>query len=81
MSNEEKLTNIKYFLLRKERNRLLKLSDIYMIPDYPHVSEEKKNEWIAYRKALRDLPLTITTINIDDTYCEISGFEWPTPPS
>ena len=41
-------------LFRIERNALLKESDLYVIPDYPHNTPEIKEAWIAYRQALRD---------------------------
>lgn len=41
-------------LFRIERNKLLKESDLYVIPDFPHKTPEIKDAWIAYRKALRD---------------------------
>ncbi len=81
MTENQEIIDLKLFLLRKERNRLLKITDIYMIQDYPHSSADKKNEWVNYRKALRDLPSTVTTININSTYTEISGFTWPVSPS
>lgn len=42
--------------MRTERNQLLKDCDFVMLPDFPHTSEEKKNEWIQYRAELRDFP-------------------------
>lgn len=44
--------------MREERNQLLKDCDFVMLPDFPHTSEEKKNEWIQYRAELRDFPAT-----------------------
>jgi len=41
-------------LFRIERDALLKESDLYVIPDYPHKTPEIKEAWIAYRQALRD---------------------------
>ena len=57
---EEEL-NIKWAELKKEqmrekRNELLKECDFKFVSDYPHSSDEKKNEWINYRQLLRDLP-------------------------
>ena len=43
-------------ILRTQRNTLLTASDIYMISDYPHITESIKQEWIVYRQSLRDLP-------------------------
>ena len=41
--------------MREKRNELLKECDFKFVSDYPHSSDEK-NEWINYRKLLRDLP-------------------------
>ena len=46
--------------LRIERNKLLKSSDKYTIPDCPHATEEVKQAWLDYRQALRDLPANTT---------------------
>jgi hypothetical protein len=42
--------------LRKKRNTLLDQSDKYVTVDFPHATPEKKQEWLDYRQALRDLP-------------------------
>ncbi len=48
--------------IRPERNRLLDETDRYMVADRP-ITEEQKSELIVYRKALRDLPESITFEN------------------
>lgn len=45
--------------LRKERNALLEATDWTVMPDSP-LSQQKKDDYIAYRQALRDLPQTVT---------------------
>lgn len=57
-------------LIRTKRNFLLPESDKYMLLDYP-IAETKRQEWIAYRKALRDFP----------SVCDINNLVWPTPPT
>ena len=42
--------------LRTERNTLLEQTDKYIVADSPHATPEKKQEWLDYRQALRDLP-------------------------
>lgn len=42
----------------EERDRLLQESDKYVLPDYPHKSEEIKILWLEYRKQLRELTRT-----------------------
>lgn len=60
--------------IRSRRNKLLQESDIKMLPDlWATLTEEKKNEWLAYRQALRDLPATITD--------PFEPFDWPVKPT
>ena len=58
-------------LSKTRRNQLLLVSDWSILPDNG-LSESKRQEWLEYRQALRDLT-------------EQSGFPenivWPTPPS
>ena len=42
--------------LRTKRNTVLSTTDKYATTDYPHATPEKKQEWLDYRQALRDLP-------------------------
>jgi|14_taG_2_1085336.scaffolds.fasta_scaffold41332_1 hypothetical protein len=46
--------------LRKKRGEILKETDKYAIPDWPHATEEVKQAWLDYRQALRDLPANTT---------------------
>ena len=57
---------------RKKRNDLLAECDWTQTVDSP-LSSEKKSEWAAYRQSLRDLTLTITSLD--------SEIVWPTKPS
>jgi hypothetical protein len=47
-------------LVRELRNIKLKNTDAYALPDFPHVSEEKRQEWLAYRESLRNYMSTFT---------------------
>lgn len=40
--------------IRNRRNYKLKESDMYALPDFP-ITQEKRNEWLSYRQALRDI--------------------------
>ena len=64
--------------LRTERNIRLSNSDWVMLPDVS-LTTEKKEEWITYRQALRDLP-TNSTPELDENR-ELTNVTWPTPPS
>ncbi len=57
--------------LRRKRDFLIKESDAYSLPDFPHATPEKKQEWLDYRQALRDLP-SVTE--------DPANPVWPTPP-
>lgn len=51
-----KWAELKIEEMRKKRNELLKESDFKFVSDYPHSSDEKKQEWLSYRQLLRDFP-------------------------
>ena len=57
--------------MRQKRDLMLKETDKYTIPDWPHPTPEKKQEWLDYRQALRDLP-TVTE--------DPANPVWPVPP-
>ena len=65
--------------LREERNVLLDKSDKYMTKDYPHTLELDIQNWVEYRQALRDLPMTARPILDEDG--NLTGVEWPTVPT
>lgn len=59
--------------LRAERNRLLELSDIHVLPDrWSSYDSATQQAWTVYRQALRDLPA-----NTVDPTAPI----WPVPPA
>ena len=58
--------------LRRKRDFLIKESDAYSLPDFPHATPEKKQEWLDYRQALRDLP-SVTEDPLNPV--------WPTAPT
>jgi len=58
-------------LIREQRDTLLKKTDVYSLPDFPHASQEMRQAWLDYRQALRDLPT-----NTEDP----ENPNWPTPP-
>jgi len=64
-------------ILRKERNRLLKQSDVYGLADYPE--GETKEAWKTYRQQLRELPQN--QIPALDDKNELINIEFPIPPS
>ena len=65
--------------LREERNVLLDKSDKYMTKDYPHTLELDIQNWVEYRQALRDLPMTARPILYEDG--NLTGVEWPVAPT
>ena len=58
------------FDLRQTRNKLLKETDKYALPDWPHKTPEIRQAWLDYRQALRDFP------EVSDVKNPI----WPTSP-
>ena len=78
ITDEEKIEHMKNFM-REERDKRLLECDWTQTLDNK-LSDDKKNEWMIYRQALRDLP---ATLNIDpsDTYVKTyNAVHWPTPP-
>ena len=67
----EALRNLNVNKIRSKRNLILNQSDKYATIDYPHATPEKKQEWLDYRQALRDLPS-----NTEDPANPV----WPVPP-
>jgi len=59
-------------ILRRTRNELLRKTDHLAFPDYPHLSDQVRADWMAYRQALRDLPANTT---------DPENPTWPTQPS
>jgi hypothetical protein len=71
MELTSKVFEINYKILRSERNIKITACDWTQGNDSP-LSPEKKDEWVAYRQFLRDLPITVT---------DPTDVTWPTPPS
>jgi len=65
-------TNKRWDYLRKERDFLLSQTDKFMLSDFP-IDTNEKNDWIAYRKSLRDFPQSIQDIT--------APIIWPTIPT
>ena len=66
-------------ILRYERDIILIESDKYSLPDWPHSSDTKRQEWLTYRQALRDLPSNQTPQLDSDG--NLTNEIWPTEPS
>ena len=65
--------------LREERNALLDKSDKYVTQDYPHLLQKDLQDWVDYRRALRNLPTTARPTLDEDG--NLTGVEWPPIPS
>tara|TARA_R110001592_G_C12994440_1_gene735332 strand:- start:84 stop:455 length:372 start_codon:yes stop_codon:yes gene_type:complete len=75
-----KLTNVEAIQkMREERNVLLDQSDKYMLDDFPQNDEGKKQLWMDYRRAIRDLPMTARPTLDEDG--KLKNVEWPTVPT
>ena len=64
--------------LRDYRNFVLTYTDKYSLSDFPHSSEEIRQEWITFRQQLRDL--TKTQSPSIDNEGNLVGVTWPTYP-
>jgi hypothetical protein len=62
---------ISWDMVREDRNGRLSVCDWTMLPDSP-LSIEKRQEWVDYRQALRDITVTFT---------ETESIVWPTQPT
>lgn len=78
---EENKVNVKFRILRMDRDTKLKQTDQFALPDYPHDSDEIRQAWLNYRQQLRDLPANSPEAKIDLETGELIGVTWPTPPS
>ena len=63
--------------LREQRGYLLIESDVYVLSDFPHSSESKRQEWLTYRQQLRDI--TTQTPSLDDEG-NVINITWPSIP-
>lgn len=70
-----------FSLLRQERDKLLKETDYLMNPDYPHPTEDIKQQWIQYRQALRDLPTNSDPTLTDEGKLDKNSVVWPIKPT
>jgi hypothetical protein len=59
--------------VRRKRNLLLTESDWTQVADSP-LTDSKKAEWATYRQALRDVPVTNSSVT------DIDSVVWPTKP-
>jgi len=73
------ISELLYALLRKQRNEKMLKTDFYFVNDFAHKTDEKRQEWLAYRQALRDLPNNQTPqIDSDGNLTNVT---WPTEPT
>ena len=64
--------------LREGRTKRITSTDFLMVSDFPYPSIEIKTAWLNYRQALRDLPATQSTPQMNESHEFV--FAWPTPP-
>ena len=60
-------------ILRRKRNEMLRRTDHLAFPDYPHLSDQVRADWMDYRQALRDLPQTAAG--------DAANAAWPSEPT
>ena len=78
VKNTEMINRFSYEHLRYERDIFLSKCDKYSLPDFPHANDTIRNQWLAYRQALRDITSQIPVVNLATG--EVSGVTWPTLP-
>ena len=72
--------------LRWQRNRILKESDVNVLPDkWAAMTSEQQTAWSNYRQALRDLPANspdaiAAWVEADLNHTNWSNVNWPTAP-
>lgn len=66
-------------ILRRDRDLLLKNTDMYGLSDFKFKSEESKQAWLDYRQALRDI--TTTAQPELNEFDEVINVTWPKPPT
>ena len=62
-------------VMRRQRDQLLKETDVYMVADHP---TSKLAKWKTYRQELRDMPENETPLLQPDG--SLSNVTWPTKP-
>ena len=78
ITDEEKIEQMKNFMREERDKRLLKCDWTQTLDN--KLSDDKKNEWMMYRQALRDLPATLD-INPNDSYVKTyNAVQWPVIP-
>jgi hypothetical protein len=61
--------------LREGRTKRITATDFLMVSDFPYPSIEIKTAWLNYRQALRDLPATHSTPQMNENHKFV--FTWP----
>ena len=78
VKNTEMINRFSYEHLRYERDILLSECDKYSLPDFPHANDTIRDQWLAYRQALRDITSQAPSVNLATG--EVSSVTWPTLP-
>lgn len=68
------------YAVKWARNKMLKESDKFVLPDWPHKSEEERQAWLDYRQKLRNITDQDLSNVVITAYQVVSGVDWPTPP-
>jgi len=63
--------------LREYRNIVLELTDKYSLPDYPHGTEEIRNEWLTFRTNLRNITSQVPSLDENGKIINIIWTPYP----
>jgi len=81
LTSEETQAVTEYALdeIRSRRNKLLKLTDVYSLTDYPFATGADRQSLLDYRQSLRDITTDVSPIYNTNTM-EMQGVIFPTHP-
>lgn len=77
---------LKLVEIRTKRNELLINTDKYSLTDYPHATDEIRQDWLTYRQDLRNitnnLDLSVITLEFDSlNNIQINNLTFPNAPA
>jgi hypothetical protein len=62
------------------RDQLLRESDVYALPDFPHKTDQSRTAWMEYRAQLRDLTLLSSPKLNHELELDMLSVRWPVRP-
>ena len=72
-------SEIRNKLVRERRDELLIESDKYAVKDFPFRTKTKRDQWMGYRRNLRNLTDNLNNFTLDLNNFEITNFDYHKP--